>query len=485
MSLACTTCGRWGLALLAHVLSAASQLAVVHAQDTANPANQAVAPRLSDEAQRLAACSGMAQSAWPRDAVERRALLHRMESARERCMDHPAFLAALGGTWLEEGNPIQALLWLERSLMLDAGQLGAQADHALALASLGESAALDELVSDWRKRTDIPPLLMSRLVQAGPRLAMAGRAQALRSTEWVQVREVALVFGHESNLDRSPRLSELTITPPDGSIDLTLDRPLKPRPGAASVAEASWQLAFSPSAGTIVRAGVQATARSAPGNSDTNWRHVQMAASASQRWGGWRADMLAAISTVSGHLQEPYRLVRWGIVLERNGQGCTHRFAIDIERRIQSATPTADGRSTGVLLNTQCSMPDFGGWKLGALLRASADSPEDADRAGGVQRQLSAGIRAFGPVGPNGRIDASLRVTRTLDDNGYSPLLASNARRWLRPVQFNLEYAHPAAILGMPSAELVSQFQVVRQDSNLPVFTYTSMGLFGGMRWQW
>jgi hypothetical protein len=39
----------------------------------------------------------------------------------------------------------------------------AQADHALALAALGEPVALQELLGQWAGRSDVPPALWRRL----------------------------------------------------------------------------------------------------------------------------------------------------------------------------------------------------------------------------------------------------------------------------------------------------------------------------------
>lgn len=436
---------------------------------------------------RREACTVLARAPWPGDAGERRSLIQRLEARRERCMDHAAFLAALGGYWLEDGNPVQALLWLERSLLLDPNQLGARADYALALAALGERAALEELLKEWGGRTDLPPLLFSRLLEADARKA-APASQAERELargRWVQVREVSLLFGHETNLDRSPRLSILTITPPDGPVELELDEPLKPRPGAAATAELSWHGAYSPASGSIVQAGVQGTARMAPGNSATDWHHVQVAVAAAHRWGEWRAEAQASVSGVGGALNEPYRLVRWGASIDRIGFGCNHRMSFDIEMRSQTVTTLADSRSTGGGINLQCPMPKVADWTVGAALRVSTDVPLNSARAGGTQRQWSLGLRAAGPIGTAGRVDVNLRLGRAIDAAGYNPNLAFDARRWLNPVQLSLEYTHPAASVGVADAELIAQLQAIRQGSNLPVFQYSSVGLFGGLRWKW
>lgn len=471
-----------GLSLLFVVLTSASSWAAAADQADADPEP----PELAD-ARQQESCTLLARTPWPADAGERRSLVQRLEARRERCMDHAAFLATLGGFWLEDGNPAQALLWLERSLLLDPQQLGARADYALALAAMGERAALEELLKEWGGRTDLPPRLFSRLLEADAQKSGTGSPteRELSRGRWVQVREVSVVFGHESNLDRSPRLSELTITPPDGPIPLVLDEPLKPRPGAAFAAELSWHGAYSPVSGTIVQAGVQGTARVAPGNSATDWHHVQLAVGAAHRWGEWRAEAQASLTGVGGALNEPYRLVRWGASIDRIGFGCNHRVTFDLEMRSQTVTTLADSRSTGGGINVQCPMPRVADWTVGAALRVSTDVPLSSDRVGGIQRQWSVGLRAAGPIGTAGRVDLSLRLGRAIDREGYSPLLANNARRWLNPMQVSLEYGHPVASFGLSDTEFIAQLQAIRQSSNLPVFQYSSVGVFSGLRWKW
>ena len=73
-----------GWVLVAVVASSGLAPAAAHAHD-------AVSPPVCDE---------LAAAAWPRTAADRRALLQRLEAARETCKDHPAFLAVLGGNWL-------------------------------------------------------------------------------------------------------------------------------------------------------------------------------------------------------------------------------------------------------------------------------------------------------------------------------------------------------------------------------------------------
>lgn len=450
----------------------------------AEPTTATADPGAGSEARRLALCSAASMASLPRNAAERRALLQRLEGLRERCLDHPGFLAALGGSWLEEGNPVQALLWLERALMLDPEQLAARADHALALSALGERQALDELVRDWRLRTDIPAPLVERLVAAvnGAQSASITGPSTNGNGRWAQSRELLLLFGHESNLDRSPRLTELTINFPDGPLDLAVD--LKPKAGAALAAEGSWQAAYSPTPGALFQAGLQAGGRSAPGQPSTDWHHVQAAAAVSQRWSQVRIELQGSVTAIGGQLNEPYRLTRWGVSLQSNGLGCNHRLSLDVETRHQAVTEQANSKTLGGFLSSVCPLSFAGGWTVGAALRASTDVPDNPIRPGGTQRQWSVGLRAFGPAGRTGQIEVSARFTAALDSETYNTLLSPD-RRVLKPVQLAAEYSRPFALLGQSDTDLVAQLQAVRQSSNLSVFRYTAVSAFTGLRWRW
>ena len=441
------------------------------------------------EVLRLGACTRYASTDWPRQPQERRVLLQRMELAREHCMDHAGFLAMLGGNWLEEGNAAQALLWLERALMLDPGHLGARADHALALAALGESAALSELQTEWATRTDVPPLLWDRLQRAAgvsPNVGPSPRKGLDEpGAKWALAREVSIAIGRESNLDRSPRLSELTITFPDGPVSLPLDQPLKPRPGSAASLEASWQAATALSSGAVAQIGIQGSARSAPGNADTDWQHVQLAVNGAQRWGSWRGELQASFASISGRLSDPYQLGRIGLLFANNALGCSHRVSLDAEFRRQPSNTLADSSTAGLMVNSLCSLPSLAGWAAGAAVRGALDEPRNADRAGGRQRQWSLGLRLTGPVGRLGRLEAGLRVMRSQDAKVYNPLLGIAVKRWLKPVQFTLEYSQPYSAMGMAPAEWTVQLHTVSQTSNLAVFQYNSVALFSGLRWRW
>lgn len=437
------------------------------------------------------ACGALAASPWPRGASDRRVLLQRFELARPACIGHAQFLASLGALWLEEGEPAQALLWLERALLLDPDLLGAQADHALALAAMGDTAARDALALRWRDRLDVPPALRERLAMRPlPRVARPGDAEAVHAgPRWLVYREISLVAGHETNLDHSPRLSEITLTPPNGDPQtLPLLEPVVPRRGDAALGDLSVQLAHSPRAGLVLQAGLLLSARHAPDEPETDWHHVQLAVSAAQRWGLWRGQAQVIATDVGGASSDRYRLLRAGVSLEREAIGCGHRLSIEGESREHRNTPRADGRSAGMLWNSLCPLVGASNWTWGIAARLSRDRPPDPERAGGEQRQHSIGLRVSGPLPASFRLDGGLRLTRLADQEGYSPLLENNARRRIDQSQLSLELSRPLPGLGARAGngtDWIFQLQRTRQSSNLVIFRYQGTSAFTGLRARW
>lgn len=438
-------------------------------------------------------CDVLATTAWPRTTIERRRLIDRLSDSREACKDHAAFLALLGALWLDEGDADQAVLWLERALLIDPDHLGAQADHALALAAQGNHSARQELLTAWRGRPDVPPVVLARLQAMAPSSYVAaapgsnGNGGAQQAERWLHVRELTLAYGHESNLNQSPRLSELTLTPQgEPPLTLPLPEPQTPRPGQAGVLELGWQSAYTPANGYLLQGGVQAVGRSAPGHHDTDWHSVQGALAAVGRWKGWRASLHWTGTWFGGNLNQPYKAQRTSLQLETVHWQCQHRWSVDHERRTQAGGEFLNtGQSVGLSVAGLCPVGTTR-WLAGLALRATQDRPFDNARPGGLQRQLSAGLRLLGPLPGDLRLEVSLRYTRARDAEGYSPLLADDARREMTPKSLAFELTRPIDLAaGGVSGELLLQLQGVRQDSNIPLFKYSAVtGLLGGrLRW--
>lgn len=457
----------------------------VFAASPASATESASGPQPLDAAR---GCVGLVPSPWPATLVERRLHLRRMEAARLQCIGHAGFLAAFGALWLEEEEPEQARVWLERSLMLDPANPGALADHALALAALGEPTALKELALAWRSRTDVPPALRERIsvaLEPGAtlRLPIPRLGERLSAPRRASRGEASVLVGYDNNLAISPRLTELTLTPPEGPIVLPVIS--TPRRGGALRTDLSWQTAWAPSAHQVARIGISMAARSAPGHSSTDWHQFQGSVNFTQQWDGWSLSGQGDAVWFGGALTEPYALARARLQLAHAGENCSQAAQVELDGRRQTETRSADSLTTLLAWRLQCRPFDRRDWQWGLTLRGGVDRPERDLRPGGVQRSLGAVLRLEHRPTALTAIDLSLGTLKLDDSEGYSPLLENNAVRTQRQSFVVAEVSHALDLDAMPGAEAVFQITRFRQTSNLALFRHEGTNAYIGLRWPW
>lgn len=431
-------------------------------------------------------CVEMANLAWPVGLTSRRTRIAELQRVRSYCLDDAAFLAVLGALLLDEGDVEQAMMWLERSVMLDPDRLGARVDLALALSAAGQPAALKELAEQLRNRSDMPAALRDRLYPAERPSVFAlppvRLGHALRP-EWGFQSEVSLLTGHEGNLDRSPRLNELTLTLPDGPLTLPVES--QPRSGLATIAAAAMEVAYSPQPALVLRSGFILGARSAPSRHSTDWQQWQWIANASYGSNGVRVYADYGIAGVGGPLGEPYLLRRIAAGLESRVDECRARLSYEVEDRQQSVSNSLDSRADAWIGALQCPTFVARDWNWLLDLRVGRDKPESEARPGGKQRSEGAGIRLAGSVAGRAQLEISWRSSWARDALGYSPLLENNAPRRISLHQVSVELSAPVYRGTDQRIDAVLKWQGARQGSNLPLFQYKANSTYGGLRWMW
>lgn len=436
-------------------------------------------------AARVAAiCAEHSRDPWPNTITGRRALISELQVIRPQCMNDALFLAVLGALLLEEGNAEQALVWLERSLLLDPDSLGARVDHALALAALGQPSALQEIAQLLRHRSDVPAALRARLYPLEARSAFAlppARLGHPSQPNWGTAGEISLLAGYEGNLDRSPRLSELTLTFPDGPLVFPVES--RSRSGAATLAAAAFQVAYAPHPAAILRTGAILAARGAASERTTDWRQWQWSSSVTHSRNGVRAQLEFSISGVGGPLGEPYTLRRLAASAEAAALTCRTRLTFESERRLQSRTTTLDSLTGVWLASLQCPLHNSWHWLLD--VRSGLDRPRSTGRPGGPQRTGGAGLRIAGLVFGDVQLELGARGAWSRDRDGYNILLENNAPRRTRLRQLSLEVSAPLHRFGDYRLEAVLKWQGAAQTSNLPLFRYRADSVYTGVRWLW
>lgn len=430
-------------------------------------------------------CVMLAASEWPLSRPERQRLLREMDSLSDRCVGSAAFLALLGALWLDEGEAGQALLWLERAILLDPSILAARVDHALALAALGQPAAKDELLAQLGSRSDVPLAVKRRLSEPVGRIPKNGPLPSPeRDGRWLWRGELSLKHGHDTNLDRSPVLDGITLTSPDGPIDLPLAIPLRPRAGQASMVEGAFRVAHDTGRAALWQISGALAARRAPAEPQTDWQYLQVRGDHWRAWGPWRAQIQLGFGRSTGPLNEPYSVYRIGAALERDQGLCTSRASFETEARRQQTSRYLDGNLRGALGSVQCRMPWASGWRMGVEARASSDAPRNNERPGGSQVQTGATVRIAGRI-EGFNVEASAAIVRAHDREGYSPLLQNNARRSFRQRQVQVEVSYPLTSTSLAPAELFLQWSSARQVSNIELFSDSGFSTYGGLRWRW
>lgn len=420
----------------------------------------------------------------PSAASERRAKLSRLTELLPHCLDEPLFLAALGGLYLDHGDATQAVVWLERSLLLDPGNLGAQADFVLALAAQGQPEPLRALLARWRGRADVPSALLERMAVAADPAALYALPTVQLGVElepdWPSVvqGEISLLAGYESNLDRSPRLSELTITVPGG--ELVLPVVDTERRGRAVQVNAASQWSQGLGRHWAFRLGAAANARFSSSYARTDWQQYQLGGSFHYGNAGWRAQVDTAVSWVRGPLGEPFRQQRSGLSAEHDLDRCRLRLGTELEGRTHADTASLDARYRGALLGLQCHPGE--GRVAGVLLRGGRDQPDSDQRPGGRQKVKSAALILRQTFDDSSRLELSWRTSWARDSIGYSDLLENGAVRSVSLHQLSVEFTLPLPDLDV---EWVTQFQASAQNSNLALFRYRAQVLYSGLRHVW
>lgn len=431
---------------------------------------------------------------WPATVVARKALIARLNGVRLACMEDAAFLALLGALQLEDDDIEQALIWLERSLLLDSDNLSAQADFVIAMFRRGEPGPAMALALAWADRDDVPVPLRGRLSQVLARRAgLLARSVTAVAVGWSHQADVALLYGHENNLDRSPQLSELTLTVPDGSIVLPVVS--APRQGRAWLATAAYQFAWSSGQRLALRGGLSASARRSSRQGSTDWEQQQAALGGTFQAAGLRWSLDHQAIWVGGPLGDPFHQARTVLMAEWATGTCRLRASYDDEQRRQSRRRDLDAQYQGGVAGLQCALYDsrIG---LGMSLRGGRDSPRTPDRPGGDQQVSALGLRGVVLLAASWRLELNLRQTLSRDSAGYSALLENNAVRWLRLSQATAELTIPlnryTAFVETggngqtgSTLELLIQIQAARQRSNLPLFVYRADSAYTGLRWTW
>lgn len=182
-----------------------------NAQTSAPANNQATCPDLTP----LYAQETPRPEDWAR-------LEQQLSPLMSRCLQSSEYFALLGASLMNTGRLNQALEMLERALLLDPANGGAQVDYAQALYLQGQVFSAIDMNRQLLARNDLPPGLQSILET---------RASNWRSVTRQTSFQADVLVGYDTNLNGAPSPDQITLTLSGDPVLLPLDPEFQPKRG--------------------------------------------------------------------------------------------------------------------------------------------------------------------------------------------------------------------------------------------------------------
>lgn len=391
-------------------------------------------------------------------------------------VDHSPDSAAL----MREGRYAEALVELERQVMVEPRNAGAWLDFGLshyALGHFGESQAIFDAI----EREFLPSAAILAVI-ANYRKPIPPKPTQPKTRRWNA--DIALWAGHETNANAGLRLNNLTLTFPDSTVttELAIDPRYQARPSSTLQfeAHADGETPLGETGVNLLGMGEWRDRRT-PGAADFGTRQFQgfmglsgilgpsgSAVAGATQWVLWIGRQHAALG--GQDLLDNTRLLA---TLEKPLGTCLARGGGETERRRYPTQRALDGRYQGILGSMVCPA---GSSQVLLTMRYGGDRPE-AFRAGGVQIRSEVAATLQRPLFEAGRLEFALNWSRQSDRESYSVLLGDIPRRIDR-YGLSSEYAHA---LGA-GWEWSLRGESWSQASNIELFRIRGSSLMTGLR---
>ena len=372
------------------------------------------------------------------------------------CAHNPETTGLYGGLLLRGGYLSQALIWLEKSLLLDPEQPGVQADFALALAAVGDSEGSSDLASQVMNRSDVPG-------------SVVGVLASLTSGErWEQKLKFLAGIGLASNAEFAPEIDSLDLTfGDDGTVTIPLETPSDPSPRGLFQQSLSWvggwqggDIRFSPA--------ISVTERKAAGGAEAN----------SQMFAGevWIEHSPSKITLAAGFtgvdFESNYDKDEWFVATQvrvnETSLSCQWLVGARYGERVYDSS-IYDGQVQSLSSNVLCPQ----GWRFG--IKQSRDTPKN-NRAGGVRTSTSLSAARQMSV-RSGQLQLGLVIASENDSDTYSEFLARGEPRTIETLRAEATWEVPIS-RNWVFAPSISH---VKQTSNIGLFNVNGSELLVNM----
>ena len=427
--------------------------------------------------------------------------LEQLDAVALNCLKSPAYFRQRGHleTALNLGEA--AVDSFEKALMLAPDHAGTQVDYVQALIVTGDEASARDLLKQLLARDDVPVNLRPGLERQAAQLAAAAApptvVAAAEPERWRQRVTLNQSFGYDTNLNNAFSLSSLVLTGPQGNVELEVDPSSRAQKGGTASSGLQW-IGLRPAGESlwVAQADVRnrhtasEQLRYAQGDLALTWLQAPEAA---RQWivraassNVWRAGSPLYSSRLASGLYQ------W------SGALCRPVAGVEVESRRYPQAQILNGGYNGLALSAQCPLNGsanvsasngptdtgnnngIGG--IGFGLRLGTDRPYDELRAGGTQKAVELRARWQAQWAP-AKLQVEYVWQRQVDQNGYSPLLASDAVRRLTRSSLRFEASTPLSVSSTGSLQLYGTLDFGRQQSNIEIFNVLQTAFTIGLRW--
>ena len=395
-----------------------------------------------------------------------------LEVVFERCLRNSEYFALYGAAQLNTGQLDAAMESLERALLLDPNNGAALIDYAQALLQDGQLFAAIEANQLLLARTDIAENLATDLARR-----QRDWQSLTRQTIW----QLDVLGGYDDNLNAAPDQDLVTLTLSGESVLLTLSEEFQAVSGPfLNLRVAGRHRRLGPrnqhSFLGELRGRFSEDSRSDLAQLSTRYNLVRP-----DRRNSWQLNTGTSHLFIDGSplftgTDASYRYGFGSLV------GCRPYYGAAVQHQLYHDQSQLNGLEAKAGIGGNCSVFGAGNQRLNGELSLLHNHALKSDRLGGSrdgwqivldwQMALSRGVVA-----------AQFNHTRLLDEQGFSRLLANNARRDIKRNSFLLQYREPLPGLG-PGAQLLVNFFYQDQFSNLDLFRTQDTSLEIGISWR-
>ena len=405
-------------------------------------------PASAQSCQNLAAYMPGSQPDWP--ALERE-----LSGLMLQCLESSEYFALLGAAQLNSSKVAEALEALERSLLLNPSNGGAQVDYAQALYVQGQLFSALDLNQQLLARDDLPGSLQTVLQQ--------------RQKSWRAVtRQVGLqldaLAGYDNNLNGAPEAGQITLTLSGEPVVLPLDPEFRPISGAYLNLHLTGRYRqLAPQHQHNVQ--VELSGRNSNHREsdllqlDTRYTFVKPGNKHNWQAGANMSHLLFGGNPLytASEINMRYLPASTFVCQPSLNAAVQHQLFHE-----QSRLNTVESKLGGGL---SCPLTMLPGQQFSAELSLLSSNSIKPERPGGNRLGWQFNLLWQLQL-PRGVLSSQLNHTELKDDSGYSPLLVNNGERWLKRSYVLLQYRHP---LFTDTALLINLYHQ-KQRSNIELF---------------